>query len=73
MKRLGVPTARTKKTRFPGKLAGASLKPGWRRPGLIEGQGFPGKLAGASLKRLYAWQDEADRPAVSPANLPGPH
>ena len=37
--------------RFPGKLAGASLKPTALDANSLASTGFPGKLAGASLKQ----------------------
>ena len=58
---------------FPGKLAGASLKPDGPNGPPTSAKAFPGKLAGASLKLHGAAVGEAVELDLSPANLPGPH
>ena len=59
---------------FPGKFAGASLKPeSVHRTVREERPSFPGKFAGASLKQLRPIDVLRAGVVPSPANSPGPH
>ena len=67
------PPLRTELVRFPGEIAGASLKQAGASPGGAQRSGFPGEIAGASLKPLGEEQRLPHRPLDSPAKSPGPH
>ena len=60
--------------KFPGEIAGASLKPTHRRGGgHRSAREFPGEIAGASLKLVDIVDALAAEEANSPAKSPGPH
>ena len=59
--------------KFPGEIAGASLKRA-SRPGGPGGEGqFPGEIAGASLKQRRLPRHPGPLDHNSPAKSPGPH
>ena len=61
-------------TKFPGEIAGASLKPEGEAERVRGGDPkFPGEIAGASLKRRVALALPTLSTGNSPAKSPGPH